>query len=167
MQKGLDTHAILISMSTLPVPAPSMSMTMAAGERKKLVLELWAQGHSNAEIATQLGMSRGNVVRTLRKIKPEERIRIADEGLKNLAMRAVGCIESAISSGDVDAAFRLLEGIGILGDQRQAGLSRLGGDTNLTVAIQNLLPATAPVAAPPKQLPSIDVEVVSSANQPE
>ena len=128
---------------------------------KGQVLLRRAQGQPKSRIAKDLGMAHNTVTSILREADFDGQIARGQALCSTLVTKAVDVVDQRLTKGSENAAFKLLEGIGVLG--RESKPTR-PPDTGLTLAIQNLMGnvsvTTTNSALPAEQPKSTTLDVV-------
>lgn len=130
-------------VDTQPLPEPAVSKpdrTLKAPAIQHAVANLRLLGHSLREIAEKTNLSVNTVRKIIRITDVDTIIKSAKQQCADLAPKAIKAIDKALDKGSENAAFRLLEGIGVLGDVSTSANKTSDGSIN--IAIANLLPSS-------------------------
>jgi hypothetical protein len=128
---------------------------------KAAVIARRVQGETKTKIAADLHMAHNTVTTILEEADLDEQILAGRASCVSLIPEAVTAVQYGLRKGDGNLGVRFLEGVGVIGDDRQRRPSS-GVDAQLFVSIQNLIQPPKPAEAP-KDSP-INAEVI---DQPE
>lgn len=106
---------------------------------KAAVLIKRSQGVTKSQIARDLEITRPTVNAIIEESDLDRQLSSGVLLCSTLIPKAIGVVDQRLEKGSEAAAFRLLEGIGVLGNQAKASKSNMLADMHLQVAIQNLI----------------------------
>ena len=132
---------------------------------KTAVLAKRVNGANKAQICRDLGIAKNTVNRILDESDIDAQLESGTAQACRLIPKAIKVVDDRLSKGSENAAFRLLEGVGVLGEKRNMKKSN---DPSLQIAIQNLImPHTSNSGSsqsPSTETPAIEVKSIESSD---
>jgi hypothetical protein len=134
---------------------------------KAAVLVKRANGVQKAQIARDLSISRPTVDAILDEADLDRQIECGTLQCAGLIPESIRVVEHRLGQNSETAAFRLLEGIGVLGPNAKQKTTQLAG-LQLNVAIQNLMgqPGTLPNSGATPSTNAIEAKAETEQSKP-
>ena len=130
---------------------------------KTAVLAKRVNGANKAQICRDLGIAKNTVNRILDESDIDAQLESGTAQACRLIPKAIKVVDDRLSKGSENAAFRLLEGVGVLGEKRNMKKSN---DPSLHLAIQNLImPHTSNSVSASDDVPQTSAITVSTTKQ--
>jgi hypothetical protein len=115
------------------------------------------ESSAKTKIAADLHMAHNTVTTILEEADLDEQILAGRASCVSLIPEAVTAVQHGLRKGDGNLGVRFLEGVGVIGDDRQRRPNG-GIDAQLFVSIQNLIQPPKPADAPKDN--AINAEVI-------